>query len=328
MKNLESECFTISRLREEFKLRPQKDAPIARTYKNSYGTICKMYFKADCVPLLTRSARPSPKQVQARKAFILRNKLKSKKMIACRKAFELLLLNPVFLDTETTGLNDNDQVIEIGVIDSFGNKQFESRIKPTVGIEQRAFEVHGISDQDLLTAPTWLEIASELESVLSNRICIIFNSKFDSRLLNQTAKAFEDRFEWWKTVELHCAMKLAAQCFGSTNKYGSISLAAALDQANVVYSGAAHNALVDAQATVDLFRAMAQYYIELIEEKMKIKIDDEDQRQAWKVGRDSKIGGIGFEEATTMFGTTYSQNQLYQYFIAGFNGEECPQLTS
>ena len=76
----QNECYTVSRLRDEFKLRPRKDAPVARTYKNDYGTICKLYNVVDCVPIRQRT-NSSEKQIQAQKLLGIRAKLKSKPMM-------------------------------------------------------------------------------------------------------------------------------------------------------------------------------------------------------------------------------------------------------
>lgn len=258
----QNECYTVSRLRDEFKLRPRKDAPVARTYKNDYGTICKLYNVVDCVPIRQRT-NSSEKQIQAQKLLGIRAKLKSKRMIAAKKAHDLLKLNPVFLDTETTGLGSNAQIIEIALTDQDGNVLLESRLKPTIPVELGAFDVHGISDNDLINAPSWLDISTDLQAILANRVCVIFNSDFDERLILQTAQAFNDDVTWFYDVKIYCAMALAAKCFGSSNRYGSISLVDATYYANVNFRGSNHSAVVDAQATADVIKAMAQSYIDL-----------------------------------------------------------------
>ncbi|MEQ1075050.1 MULTISPECIES: 3'-5' exonuclease [Acinetobacter] len=258
----QSLCYTATRLRSEFKLRPKKDAPITRSYKNEYGTICKLYKLSDCEPIRIRAAT-SEKQMKAQEALSIHSKLKSKRMIASQKAHALLQLEPLFLDTETTGLDRKAQIIEIAVTDALGNVLFESRLKPSVPIHRGAFGVHGITLADLTDAPTWPEIAEDLKELLSNRLCVIYNKEFDDRLIFQTASAFDDPIEWWSENDKKCAMKLAAECFGSTNRYGSISLENAIAQAGVIYMGAAHSAAVDAKATADLVRSIAQLHLEL-----------------------------------------------------------------
>ena len=41
-----------------------------------------------------------------------------------QSARDLMALNPVFLDTETTGTGANDLIIEVGIVDLEGNTLF------------------------------------------------------------------------------------------------------------------------------------------------------------------------------------------------------------
>ncbi|HCL4078024.1 TPA: 3'-5' exonuclease, partial [Pseudomonas aeruginosa] len=85
-----------------------------------------------------------------------------------------------------------------------------------------------------------------------------FNSEFDRRLLIQTANAFQDDHGWLATCQEHCAMGLAVAMYGATNRYGTISLAAAMSFAGVTWRGPAHSAAGDVLGTVDLLHAIAK----------------------------------------------------------------------
>lgn len=52
---------------------------------------------------------------------------------------------------------------------------------------------------------------------------------------------------------------IAAPILGSTNRYGSISLARATELTKVRWEGEAHSSDADALATVDLIRALAGF---------------------------------------------------------------------
>ena len=54
--------------------------------------------------------------------------------------------NALFLDTETTGLDNRAEVVEIAIADSKGRPVFESLVKPTVAITPRLTDIHGISN--------------------------------------------------------------------------------------------------------------------------------------------------------------------------------------
>ena len=68
------------------------------------------------------------------------------------------MANLVFLDTETTGLDDTAEVIEIAIVDAAGAVIFESYCRPTVPVDPGAQAVHGIGPEKLATAPAWPEI--------------------------------------------------------------------------------------------------------------------------------------------------------------------------
>lgn len=54
-----------------------------------------------------------------------------------RQAYDWLSLAPLFLDTETTGLDNTAEALEIGLTDAAGQVVFETRLKPTVAIGGR-----------------------------------------------------------------------------------------------------------------------------------------------------------------------------------------------
>jgi len=174
----------------------------------------------------------------------------------------------VILDTETTGLDEKGQVIEIAVVDWQGNVLINQRIRPTVPIDAGAQAVHGISATDLDDCPAWPDIAAQVREALEGRPVVIFNADYDTRMLMQTAKAYHDcnggnaaytqAVQWIVDLDAHCAMYMAAREYGATNKYGTISLANAVIQAGVEWQGEAHSALGDALTTLELVRAMVR----------------------------------------------------------------------
>lgn len=173
-------------------------------------------------------------------------------------------LEPLVLDTETTGLGERDQVIELAVTDIRGAVLLCTRLRPTVEIDPQAMGVHGITETELSNEPTWTQVAPALARLLSGRHLVIFNSSFDSRMLRQTASAFGDQLSWWQEQNCLCAMKLAADAFGSTNRHGTISLADATCEAGVSWKGRAHSAATDAIATADLVTEIAKVQRDLV----------------------------------------------------------------
>ncbi|HDS1678998.1 3'-5' exonuclease [Pseudomonas putida] len=264
--------FSKGRLRDEFRMKPKPDATPVAHYKNGYGGTFGVYRIADCLPLRDRkAAAPSPKQVRAAAILALKGRMQSKVVKASHVAVQWLANAPLVLDAETTGLGTEAQIIELAIADVDGNLLFNSRIRPNVPIEPAAADVHRIRAEELQHCPTWLEVAGRVKALLTGRPIVTFNSAFDRRLLIQTANAFHDDHSWLATCQVHCAMGLAVAMYGATNRYGTISLAAAMSLAGVTWRGQAHSAIGDVLATVDLLQSIAQVRLNLDQELNRLQ---------------------------------------------------------
>ena len=120
---------------------------------------------------------------------------------------------PVYLDTETTGLNPTDQIVEICLIEADGSILFESLVKPTGRIPYDATRVHGITEAMVANAPTWPEIWPQVSAALAGRQLGIYNAEYDLRLMQQSHKVHALE---WPAPEFtsFCIMKLYAQFRG------------------------------------------------------------------------------------------------------------------
>jgi len=102
---------------------------------------------------------------------------------------ELNLSKPLAIfDLETTGIMvASDRIVEISVVKILPNndeKIFTKKINPTIPIPPKTTEFHGITDEDVKDAPTFKEIAHELNRFLENCDLAGYNSnKFDIPLL-------------------------------------------------------------------------------------------------------------------------------------------------
>ncbi len=122
---------------------------------------------------------------------------------------------PIYLDTETTGLNDRDQIVEICLLDHDGSIAFQSLVKPTVKIPLDATRVHHITDALVSTAPTWPEVWPQVEAILTTRRIAIYNAEYDLRLMQQSHHAHG--LAWSTPINYFCLMKLYAQFRGDWN---------------------------------------------------------------------------------------------------------------
>ena len=122
---------------------------------------------------------------------------------------------PIYLDTETTGLKDHDQIVEICLLDHDGSIVFESLVRPTVRIPPDATRVHHITDAMVGAAPAWPEIWPQMEAILTTRRIAIYNAEYDLRLMQQSQRAHG--LAWSALISHFCVMKLYAQFRGDWN---------------------------------------------------------------------------------------------------------------
>lgn len=97
--------------------------------------------------------------------------------------------NIVFLDTETTGLSEFDQVIELGIVTIDGKVLIDTLIKPTVKINPEATKKHGLKMSDLKNAPSWPEVYEQYVKATEGKTIMAYNSKYDKKMIQQTCKA-------------------------------------------------------------------------------------------------------------------------------------------
>ena len=119
--------------------------------------------------------------------------------------------SPVFLDTETTGLRRDAEICEIAVIDHHGTVILDQLVKPISPIPPDAARIHGITNEDVATAPHFNDVWRVLSPQLAGRTLVIFNAEYDLRLLDQSLSfaGVSDKRELYAAKgNSHCAMKL------------------------------------------------------------------------------------------------------------------------
>jgi len=144
--------------------------------------------------------------LQARQAAIL-------------KAQAYLRARPLYLDTETTGLNALDEIIEICIVDYDGAVRLNSFVRPIRPIPPEVIHVHGITNAMVQNAPTWKEIWPEVLGILSGRKVGIYNADFDFKMMQQSSRVNRmvmDHTSW----ERFCLMKLYAAFYGQVGYRG------------------------------------------------------------------------------------------------------------
>jgi DNA polymerase-3 subunit epsilon len=99
-------------------------------------------------------------------------------------------MKEIILDTETTGLSvrDGHRIVEIGCIELDNlvptKNIFHFYLNPERKVSEKAFEVHGYSDEFLATKQKFVEIADDFIDFIKGKKIIIHNAEFDIGHLN------------------------------------------------------------------------------------------------------------------------------------------------
>lgn len=131
-----------------------------------------------------------------------------------------LLADPatIFLDTETTGLGREAEIVDIAVVDVHGNVLLDTLVRPSGPIPAESTRIHGIGNDDVRDAPAWPAIYPVFESIVDQRTVVVYNAAFDRGMVAQCCQRhgliFAGR-SW------HCAMKQYAQFAARPDSFGT-----------------------------------------------------------------------------------------------------------
>lgn len=165
------------------------------------------------------------------------------------------------LDTETTGIGNYDEIVQIGIINQAGEVLLNELIRPTKPVPREAQAVHGISNERLASAPAFDDVFTRISSILTAEIVVAYNMDFDWRMLKQTmALPSYSYLPQIKVKKKYCAMKQYAAYRGMPGRRGDyrwhkLGAAAAFEGIEVAN---AHDAIGDVQMTLRLIEKMAQ----------------------------------------------------------------------
>ncbi len=114
---------------------------------------------------------------------------------------ELKLKKPIiFFDLETTGVNiAKDRIVEISILKIKPNGNKESKtwlVNPEMEIPKEASDIHGITNERVVTEPTFNELATEVSKMIEGCDLAGFNSnRFDIPLLAEEMLRAEVDFD-------------------------------------------------------------------------------------------------------------------------------------
>ena len=197
-------------------------------------------------------------------------------------------MKEVVLDTETTGLlvKDGHRIVEIGCVELDDlvptKKVFHCYLNPERKVSDKAFEVHGYSDEFLSDKKKFIEIADEFLEFISDKKIIIHNAEFDvGHLNNELTIIGKNKINKSNVVD---TLELARNKFPGSG----ISLDALCKRFRIDNSRRKrHTALIDCEL-------LSKVYINLIDQKeptlnFKNKQDDDSKLNAGKLIYSTKV---------------------------------------
>lgn len=134
---------------------------------------------------------------------------------AIQTARRVIAQNPIFLDTETTGLEINDEIIEISAVDIAGQVIFSSLVRPSQPIPASATQIHGITIEMVEKSSIWPIVWQRIRPMLLGKLIVAYNSEFDFRMMQQSHSRY--RLPWRDPLSFFDLLKLHSQFRGEWN---------------------------------------------------------------------------------------------------------------
>jgi DNA polymerase-3 subunit epsilon len=186
-------------------------------------------------------------------------------------------MREIVLDTETTGLrqNDGDRIVEIGCVElvnhvATGNN-YHQYINPQRNMPEEAFSVHGLSEDFLSSYPVMAEVVDAFLAFIGDSApLIIHNAEFDMRFINAELNVLgKPLLLMSRSID---TVSLARKKFpGSPVNLNALCRRFSIDNA----AREQHGALLDA-------KLLAEVYLELIggrQSDFKLASDVSDSKQ-------------------------------------------------
>ena len=183
-------------------------------------------------------------------------------------------MKEIVLDTETTGLSvrDGHRIVEIGCIELDNliptKNKFHCYLNPERKVSEKAFEIHGYTDEFLSNQKKFSEIGEEFLDFIKDKRLVIHNAEFDLAHINNELSLFGKN-----TIknEIADTLILARDKFpGSAVNLDALCKRYRIDNSKRVR----HTALIDCEL-------LSKVYINLIDQKepmLDFKNEEKDEK--------------------------------------------------
>ena len=173
-------------------------------------------------------------------------------------------MKEIILDTETTGISveEGHRIVEVGCIELDNliptKKRFHCYLNPERKVSEKAFEVHGYSDEFLSKQKKFSEVVDEFLKFIEGKKLVIHNAKFDiSHLNNELMLANKKKIDFEKVID---TLEIAKSKFPGAQ----ISLDALCKRYKVDNSKRTkHTAIIDCEL-------LSKVYVNLLDQKEPI----------------------------------------------------------
>lgn len=167
-----------------------------------------------------------------------------------------------FVDLETTGgTATSDRITEVGIIevDEDGVREWSSLVNPQMHIPEFIQSLTGISNAMVKHAPTFAELADDIQSRLADRVFIAHNARFDHGFLKNEFKRTDHEFR----PTVLCTVRLSRKLFPGFARHNLDSLV----ERHRLHVSERHRALGDAQLIWQFWKVIQQTHApEIIDE--------------------------------------------------------------
>ncbi|HTX80142.1 MAG TPA: 3'-5' exonuclease [Longilinea sp.] len=131
---------------------------------------------------------------------------------AIEQARQVIAQQPVYLDTETTGLDKQDEVVEITIVDDEAKVLFTSLVRPAQAIPPSSTAINGITNDMVKGAPTWPALWPTVRGHLLGKVVAAYNADFDLRLMQQSLTRY--RLPWRDNLNMFDILRLYSEYRG------------------------------------------------------------------------------------------------------------------
>ena len=187
-------------------------------------------------------------------------------------------MKEIILDTETTGLSTKEghRIVEIGCIELDNlvptQNRFHCYLNPERKVSEKAFKVHGYTDEFLSKQKRFDKIVDEFLNFIKEKRLIIHNAEFDLSHLNNEMKILGKEKIKNEVVD---TLTLARNKFpGSSSSLDALCKRYRIDNSKRVK----HTALIDCEL-------LAKIYINLLEQKeptLQFQDNDKENLEGFK----------------------------------------------